>query len=206
MATQHPGSAAKQFGAERPKLACPGRSAPRTATSHKRRGVLVMKGSAGRIRSSAWQFPRSSQRYGSVALGHAGPAGSSQRHRTCRIQPCVRSPIRPCPRRPTATSPTRQPPMPGRALMSARSWSMSRFVTVSTSCERMTCARPEQLSHEGPAVTSSASIETRIAACIGTQRGDSTFGVPGVDAPWRSAIADCGGGNGRVRRDDAWAR
>jgi hypothetical protein len=203
VATHHPRSNFKALAAERPKLACPGRSAPRTATSHTRRGVLVMKGSAVRIRSSAWQSARSSRRFCSVALGHAGPAGSSQRHRTCRSQPCVRSPIRPWPRRPTATSPTRQPPIPWRALMSARSWSISTFVTVSASCEVMTYSRSEQLSHEGPAEASSASIEKRIAARIGTQREDFTFGVPGVDAPWRSAIADRGGGNGRVRLDDA---
>ena len=41
MATQYPGPAANQFGAERPKLACPRHSTLRTATNRKRRGVLL---------------------------------------------------------------------------------------------------------------------------------------------------------------------
>jgi hypothetical protein len=53
VATHHPAPTAKRKGAKRPKLACTRHSALRTATSHKRRGVLVMKGSAVRIRSSA---------------------------------------------------------------------------------------------------------------------------------------------------------
>jgi len=56
VATHHPAPAAKRFGAKRLKLACRRQSPPRTATSHKRRGVLVMNGSAVRIRSSA-SFP-----------------------------------------------------------------------------------------------------------------------------------------------------
>jgi hypothetical protein len=52
-APHHPARTAKHEGAERPHLACHRRSAPRTTTSHKRRGVLAMKGSAVRIRASA---------------------------------------------------------------------------------------------------------------------------------------------------------
>jgi hypothetical protein len=53
VATDHPVPTAKRSGANRPKLARTGRYAPRTATIHKRRGVLVMKASAVRIRSTA---------------------------------------------------------------------------------------------------------------------------------------------------------
>jgi hypothetical protein len=52
VATHHPAPTARHKGTKRPKLAWPGRSAPRTATSHKRCGYLVMKGSAVRIRAS----------------------------------------------------------------------------------------------------------------------------------------------------------
>ena len=58
VAPQHPAPTAKQVGAKRPKLACLSRSAPRTTTSDRCRGVLVVKGSVVRIRSSAPRNPR----------------------------------------------------------------------------------------------------------------------------------------------------
>ena len=56
-ATHHPAPAAKPDGSEGPELACVTHSASRTATSHKRRRYLVMKGSAVQIRSSAFSQP-----------------------------------------------------------------------------------------------------------------------------------------------------
>jgi hypothetical protein len=57
VATHHPAPTAKQFRAGRPKSACPRPSAPRTTTIRKRRRVLVTKGSAVRIRASAFSQP-----------------------------------------------------------------------------------------------------------------------------------------------------
>ena len=52
-ATHDPAPAARRDGAEGPELACATYSASQTATSRKRRGYLVMKGSAVRIRAAA---------------------------------------------------------------------------------------------------------------------------------------------------------
>ena len=85
--TQHPGPAAKQFGAERPKLACPRHPGQRTATSHKRRGVLVMKGSAVRICASASETSCFSGASLFAPFGQEGPGTRVHPGRPIRTRP-----------------------------------------------------------------------------------------------------------------------